>query len=141
MFLEHLGGFQGCFFVLCSRQAGSIHLSNFVFVPLGLILHLRSRPYCCGYVYLCPAGGAVSGWAGLYSLLHGCGFSQLFIFSIGGIEEQITCCSICCLELPQITTLPWMSPETGEHWEAAHSGFLRIGSVKWESFVPTKLDS
>lgn len=37
----------------------------------------------------------------------------------GGIEGQITCCSTCCLEVLQITTLPWMSPETGHCWLVA----------------------
>jgi hypothetical protein len=53
-----------------------------------------------------------------------------FNFLIGGIEAQITCCSTCCLEVPQIITLPWKSPETGRHiWDCLCDGFLRSKQI------------
>lgn len=46
---------------------------------------------------------------------QGAPFSSLSTssFASGGIEAQITCSSICCLEGHQIITLPWMCLETG----------------------------
>lgn len=48
-------------------------------------------------------------------LSQGAPFSSLSTssFASGGIEAQITCSSICCLEGHQIITLPWMCLETG----------------------------
>lgn len=42
------------------------------------------------------------------------GFSHGLRFLTGGTEAPITCYSTCCLEVPQITTLPWTCPGTGE---------------------------